>query len=62
MHFNTSIEALEFYRTYAQLAGFGVRRNMKRDGGRSQEIECAFQGRITNSLGADRQHQKISKK
>lgn len=62
IHFGTAIEALEFYMTYAHLVGFGVRRNMKRNGGRSQDIECAIQGRVIDSPGADRQRQKTSKK
>lgn len=62
MYFKTAEDALEFYRVYASLAGFGIRRNRKRNGGRAQEVECTFSGAHRNDPGPDRVRDKTTKR
>ena len=62
MSFDTSDEALRFYRDYAALAGFDVRRNMHRDGGHTQEVECKFSGTYTGGPRPDRERGKTTMK
>ena len=62
MSFDTSDEALRFYRDYVALAGFDVRRNRHRNGGRAQEVECKFSGTYTGGPGPDRERGKTTMK
>jgi hypothetical protein len=62
MSFDTAEEALRFYRDYASLAGFDVRRNRFRNGGRAQEVECKFSGTYTGGPGPDRSRGKTTMK
>jgi hypothetical protein len=61
MHFDNMVEAYDFYETYTMLAGFDVRKNRKRKGGRAQDFECSFAGKFIDSIGADRDRAKTSK-
>jgi hypothetical protein len=62
MSFDTSDEALRFYRDYVALAGFNVRRNRHRNGSRAQEVECKFSGTYTGAPGPDRERGKTTMK
>jgi len=62
MTFDSAEDALGFYVTYAQLAGFNMRKNRKRHNDRSQEIECSFGGKYTAGPGPDRERAKTTKR
>jgi hypothetical protein len=61
MWFQKAEEALDFWKAYAHLAGFPVRKNRKRNGDRTQEVECSFAGAYTKGPGDDRVREKTTK-
>ena len=62
MNFHSAEDALAFYITYAQLAGFNIRKNRMRNNGRAQDVECSFSGKYKGGPGPDRQRAKTTKK
>ena len=60
--FPTEYEAFEFYRVYASLAGFGIRKNRVYNKKQTKQLECNFAGTHTKDPGPDRQRNKTSKK
>lgn len=62
VNFESMDEAFEFYRSYAQLAGFNVKKNRTRNGRRAQDFHCSFEGKKRNSPGPNRKRARTTMK
>ncbi|CAL5082383.1 unnamed protein product [Urochloa decumbens] len=65
MDFDSLDDAYEFYRRYAELSGFNIKRNRKRDrkDSEGQEFCCTLQGKHKTKVAVvDRQRDKTSKR
>jgi hypothetical protein len=62
MCFESAEDALAFYVRYAQLVGFNMRKNRKRNNDHAQEVECSFNETYKRGPGLDRKHAKTTKK
>jgi FAR1 DNA-binding domain len=56
--FKDEKEAWDFYRTYAEHAGFGIKKNRKRK--RGQEYSCTFEGKHKEKTKEVREREKTS--
>jgi hypothetical protein len=62
MYFERAEDTLAFYVRYARRAGFNIRRNITKNNGRDQEVECSASEQYKGGPGPDRTRGKTTKK